>query len=82
MINSVLLDTKIIIYREDNKIVDKELQQLLKVFTGSNYHLLVHFLSIEEIKRDNDLDRKRIILSKINSYQTIDNYSYIIITHF
>ncbi|MDR2545844.1 MAG: hypothetical protein LBD03_10025 [Methanobrevibacter sp.] len=50
MITSVLLDTNIIIYREDNKIVDKELQQLLKVLNDPDYRLLVHPLSIKEIK--------------------------------
>jgi rRNA-processing protein FCF1 len=74
MNNTVLLDTNILIYREDNKIFDKKLQKLLNTINNPDYHLLIHSLSLEEIKGYKNEERKKIILSKINSYQKINNY--------
>lgn len=74
MITRILLDTNIIIYREDNKIIDEKLQQLLKTISTPEYHLLIHPLATKEIKRDKDVERREIMLSKLNSYDEIKNY--------
>ncbi|KZX16176.1 hypothetical protein MBCUT_10420 [Methanobrevibacter cuticularis] len=74
MITRILLDTNIIIYREDNKLIDEKLQQLLKTINTPEYHLLIHPLAIKEIKGDKVVDRREIMLSKLNSYDEIKNY--------
>lgn len=73
MITRILLDTNIIIYREDNKIIGEKLQQLLKTINTPEYHLLIHPLAINEIKRDKNEKRRDIIISKLNSYDEIKN---------
>lgn len=74
MITRILLDTNIIIYREDNKVIDEKLQQLLKTINTPDYHLLIHPLAIKEIKRDKNVERREIILSKLNSYDEIKRW--------
>ena len=64
----VLLDTNIIIYREDNKTITEEFQKVFNLLSTNKVHLLVHPLAINELKRDKNTERKDIILSKLKSY--------------
>ena len=63
----VLLDTNIIIRREDNKIIDEDLQILLKILNQLNINIILHQKSIEDIERDKDEERKQITLSKFKT---------------
>lgn len=67
----ILLDTNIIIHREDDKILSDKLQSLMKTISALNENILVHPLSIDDIKNDNNFNRKEIILSKIKSYNIL-----------
>jgi len=74
MITRILLDTNILIYREDNKVVDESIQELLKTLNDPQYHILIHPLSINKIKGDKNPEKREIVLFKINSYPTITHY--------
>lgn len=69
----ILIDTNIIIHREDPKEISEELQKLLKIFNEEKYSLIVHPASIYDIKKDKDLDRQKITLSKLRTYVILEN---------
>lgn len=71
----VLLDTHIIIGREDNKIIDEDLQILMKILNQLNINIILHPKSIEDLERDKDEERKQIILSKFKTYNLLEEYS-------
>jgi rRNA-processing protein FCF1 len=68
----VLLDTNIFIYRETDHVISDDLQQLLSVLNKIKAELLVHPLSLEEIKRDRDTKREAVMLSKIGAYPLLE----------
>lgn len=68
----VLLDTNIFIYRETDHVISDDLQQLLSVLNKIKAELLVHPLSLEEIKRDRDAKREAVMLSKIGAYPLLE----------
>ncbi len=70
----VLLDTNIIINREDNKIINEDLQILMKVIYKLNVSVVLHPKCIEDINRDKDDGRKKIILSKFKSYPLLEDF--------
>ncbi len=64
----VLVDTNILIHREDYEIIPENLQNLLKTLHDFNVKILVHPRSIEEINGDQNERRRTIKLSKIKTY--------------
>ncbi|MHA1344648.1 MAG: PIN domain-containing protein [Promethearchaeota archaeon] len=70
----VLLDTNIIIGREDNKIIDEDLQILMKILNQLNINILLHPKSIKDVERDKDKKRKQIILSKFKTYNLLEGF--------
>ncbi|MFX1477156.1 MAG: hypothetical protein ACFFCI_03390 [Promethearchaeota archaeon] len=68
----ILLDTNIIILREDNKVIQEDLQNLMRVIQKLAYKILLHPKSIEDIKRDTDDQRRKITLSKFKTYNKLE----------
>ena len=68
----ILLDTNIIILREDNKVIKEDLQILMRVIQKLDYKILLHPKSIEDINRDTDDHRRNITLSKFKTYDTLE----------
>ena len=68
----ILLDTNIIILREDHKVIQDDLQMLFRNIQKLDYKILLHPKSIEDIKRDPDDQRKKITLSKFNTYPVLE----------
>jgi rRNA-processing protein FCF1 len=68
----VLLDTNIFIYRETDHIISYDLQQLLSVLNKIKTELLIHPLSLEEIRGDQDIRRQAVMLSKIGAYPLLE----------
>jgi len=69
----VLLDTNIFILREDNKIIPQEIQTLLKILEKIKAEILIHPMSVRELKKDKNENRREIILSKIKLYQQLES---------
>ncbi|NCN68723.1 MAG: hypothetical protein GW904_03140, partial [Candidatus Altiarchaeum hamiconexum] len=61
----ILVDTNILIDREDLKEVSEGLQELLKILNETNNKIVIHPLSLEEIKNDKNAERRDIVLSKL-----------------
>lgn len=68
----ILIDTNVIINREEDKVVSSELQELLETIHQLNYQLLVHPLSITEMAEDEDERRREVNLSKIGTYPKLE----------
>ena len=68
----ILLDTNIIILRESNKVIQEDLQNLMRIIQKLDYKILLHPKSIEDIKRDTDEIRRKITLSKFGTYDTLE----------
>lgn len=68
----VLLDTNIFIHRENDQIISHDLQQLLFVLNKLKTELLIHPLSLEEIRRDQDTRRQAVMLSKVGAYPLLE----------
>jgi len=70
-----LIDSNIIIYREDNYTILGNLQKLSKLLNStSDLVILIHPMSLEDIKRDKNEARQNIISSKILAYPSLDPY--------
>jgi len=68
----VLLDTNIIIDREDSKEISANLQRLTRLLNEVKILVLVHPRSIPELERNKDPAHKQIILSKILAYTPLE----------
>lgn len=63
----ILLDTNILILRENNHIVPENLAHMMNLISGlESSSTWVHPLSISEIKKDGNKERQVINLSKIS----------------
>ena len=69
----ILIDTNIFIYREDDHVLSSDLQELLRALNTLNVKMLLHPRSIEEIRRDRNEDRKKVMLSKIRTYPLLES---------
>jgi len=69
----ILIDTNIFIGRENDHVLSDELQALLKILNGKQIEILIHPKSFEEIKRDSNITRKNIALSKLNTYPILEH---------
>jgi len=69
----ILIDTNILIYREDYHIIPSNLQSLLKTLNDLGIKVLIHPLSIKEIKRDEDQKRRSVNLSKMGTCPLLEN---------
>lgn len=67
----ILLDTNILIYREDNQKVSENLQLLLSLTAEHSVNIVVHPIALAEISRDKKAERREVMLSKIKAYSTL-----------
>ncbi len=64
----VLFDTNIILHYEDNHIINNPFIELYQLILQNDCKIYYHPSSIMDILNDNDINRKKITLSKINKY--------------
>lgn len=69
----ILIDTNIFIGRENDHVLSDELQELLKILNARQIEILIHPKSVDEIKRDSNISRKNISLSKLNTYHILEH---------
>ena len=70
----ILLDTNILIQRENNTIVPSNIAQLIKIIGELNYKTCIHPLSLLEIRKDGNVSRRDVNLSKLSSYPVLESY--------
>jgi len=59
--------------READRVVSSDLANLLGIFNELRSELLVHPLSVTELKNDKDEKRREVNLSKYEQYSILDN---------
>jgi rRNA-processing protein FCF1 len=69
----VLIDTNVLILREDDRIIADNLASLIRVLSENNVPQLIHPSSIKEIEGDRDDRRREIMLSKIQTYSVLES---------
>jgi predicted nucleic acid-binding protein len=69
----VLLDTNILIAREDSKPMPENVAELLKLLQEAHIDWVIHPDTIRDIARDKDESRRQIVLSKLDSYPKLNS---------
>ncbi|MGI0128694.1 MAG: PIN domain-containing protein, partial [Thermoplasmata archaeon] len=69
----VLLDTNLLIGREDPDALSPTLAQLLQLLNENGVASLVHTASLKELDGDRDSARREIIRSKVGSYPVLES---------
>lgn len=70
----ILIDTNILINLEDNKIVDKSFSKFYNLSLSNNCKLFYHPSAIpDDLNRDKNIERRKIILSKLEKYEKLPN---------
>lgn len=74
MLEKILLDTNMLIYLEDDHVLDTNVARLTRILYDSfDYKIVIHPKSINEANKIKDEKRKSIFLSKISVYKQINN---------
>ena len=69
---NILIDTNILIPLEDTaRELDPSLAQMCRLADANGHALYIHTAQREDIKRDKDEGRRKIVLSRLKQYQTI-----------
>lgn len=71
---NILLDTNIIIPLEDtSRILDSSFAELRKLSAEQSHCLYIHPMQLEDINRDKNQERRKIVLSRLKQYSKIEN---------
>ena len=69
----ILLDTNMLIYREDHSVVNNKVLELTKILYDSNrYRIVIHPMTFDDINNIKNKEEKKIIYSKLQIYNIID----------
>jgi len=68
----ILLDTNIFIYREQDHVVSHDLAKLLQILNKLGAELVIHPLSVSELRKDSNIKRREVNLSKIETYSYLE----------
>lgn len=69
----ILLDTNLLIYREDHSVINEKVLELTKILYDSNkYKIVLHPMTIEDISHIKNLNERNIFYSKIKVYKIIE----------
>lgn len=68
----IIFDTNILIHIEDPKELSPNLQELLNIIRKYGHQIFIHPASLKDINNDKDVQRRRIIISKLKGYPLIE----------
>jgi predicted nucleic acid-binding protein len=68
----ILLDTNIIIPREDSQPIETNIQELSKILNKNQVTVLVHPRSFNDLNHNQDENKKNIMISKLLTYTFLD----------
>jgi rRNA-processing protein FCF1/GNAT superfamily N-acetyltransferase len=69
---NILIDTNILIPLEDTaRELDPSLAQMCRLADANGHFLFIHMAQREDIERDRNESRRKIVLSRLEQYQTI-----------
>jgi hypothetical protein len=65
----LLIDTNILIYREDDRVISQNVSDLFGLLQEISFEVFIHPASVVDIQRDTNLRRREVMLSKIGVYR-------------
>jgi len=69
----ILLDTNLLIYREEHAVIDEKVLKLTKILYDSNrFRMVIHPLTIEDLRHIKNEKERKIFLNKIKIYEKLD----------
>ena len=72
----ILIDTNILIELEDNRVISESFAKFYRIAIANECEILYHPKAIPiDISRDKNTERKKIIISKLNKYQSLQDYA-------
>ncbi len=70
----ILIDTNILIHLEDNKVIEDVFSSFYKLAISNDCKVLYDACSIpKDLERDKDLERRKVILSKLQKYEVLNH---------
>ena len=69
----LLIDTNILIHLEDNKIIDEQFARFYQLAVSNGHSVYYHPSCAKDLKRDKNLLRQEITLSKLQKYTPMPN---------
>lgn len=69
----ILIDTNVFIPSEDYKEVPLALSELLRILQANHHSIHVHPSSVKDIERDMNEERRKIMLSKVRKYPSLES---------
>jgi predicted nucleic acid-binding protein len=67
----LLIDTNVFIGLEDQKEIAPELAKMLQLCHQNAVHVFVHEAALQDIKRDQDVARRKVSLSKVKKFELL-----------
>jgi predicted GNAT family N-acyltransferase len=67
----LLIDTNVFIGLEDQREVTPELAAMVQQCNQYGVHIFIHEAALDDIKRDKDVARRKVSLSKINKFEQL-----------
>lgn len=72
----ILIDTNILIHLEDNKVIDEQFSKFYRLAISNDCKVYYHPDAMpKDLARDKNHERKEIILSKLEKYEPLEDYS-------
>ncbi len=72
----ILIDTNILIELEDNRVITETFSEFYRIAITNDCEIVYHPKAIPiDVGRDKDNKRKEIIFSKLNKYQSLQDYA-------
>ncbi|MGA8378249.1 MAG: PIN domain-containing protein [Methanoregula sp.] len=69
----LLVDTNILIYREDDRIISQNVRDLFELLQEIPVEIFIHPESVADVHRDRDARRREVMLSKIETYRQLQH---------
>ncbi len=72
----ILIDTNILIELEDNRVITETFAKFYRIANTNECEIIYHPKAIPiDVNRDKNKERKKIIISKLNKYQPLQDYA-------
>jgi len=68
-----LIDTNVLIPREDHGVLPKGLRDLFKAMNTTRTDILVHPRSLDDLRADPNIERRQVSLSKLSTYSELES---------
>lgn len=72
----ILIDTHILVRREHDRVIDRHLQDVMRLASELNYQFVIHPLSVAEVEKDKNIPNRSTLVSKLRTYPVLNPQSH------